>query len=120
MEEFDLFKSDKMTKAVESIAEAVVITDPGGNITYVNPAFETITGYSSDDALGKNPRILKSGQNPPDRKLRKSLEEASLSNQSLGWGRLLRSPSRSNDRKFSDVFMGKDKNERINSGEIGE
>jgi len=66
MEEFDLFKSDKMTKAVESIAEAVIITDPGGNITYVNPAFETITGYSSDDALGKNPRILKSGQNPPE------------------------------------------------------
>jgi len=66
MEEFDLFKSDKLTKAVESMAEGVVITDPGGNITYVNPAFESITGYSSEEALGKNPRILKSGLNPPE------------------------------------------------------
>ncbi len=66
MEEFDLFKSDKMSKAVESLAEAVIITDPGGNITYVNPAFETITGFTSEEALGKNPRILKSGQNPPE------------------------------------------------------
>lgn len=66
MEEFDLFKSDKMSKAVESLAEAVIITDPGGNITYVNPAFETITGFTPEEALGKNPRILKSGQNPPE------------------------------------------------------
>ena len=38
MEEFDLFKSDKMTKAVESIAEAVVITDPGGSIRHLKPS----------------------------------------------------------------------------------
>jgi PAS domain S-box-containing protein len=67
MEEFDLFKSEKLSKAVQALAEAVIITDPGGNITYVNPAFEAITGYSSEEALGKNPRILKSGQNPPER-----------------------------------------------------
>lgn len=67
VEELDLFKSEKLTKAVEALAEAVIITDPGGTITYVNPAFEKITGYSSGEALGKNPRILKSGQNPPER-----------------------------------------------------
>ncbi|GJL79239.1 MAG: hypothetical protein NPINA01_22280 [Nitrospinaceae bacterium] len=66
MEEFDLFKSEKLSRAVEALAEAVFITDPGGTITYVNPAFETITGYSPEEALGKNPRILKSGQNPPE------------------------------------------------------
>ncbi len=67
MGQLDLFKSEKLTKAVESLAEAVIITDPGGTITYVNPAFEKITGFSSKEALGKNPRILKSGQNPPER-----------------------------------------------------
>jgi len=67
MEEFDLFKSEKLSRAVEALAEAVIITDPGGTITYVNPAFATITGYSPEEALGKNPRILKSGQNPPER-----------------------------------------------------
>jgi len=66
MEEFDLFKSDKLSRAVESLAEAVLITDPGGVITYVNPAFEEITGYSKQEALGQNPRILKSGHNPPE------------------------------------------------------
>jgi len=66
MEEFDLFRSDKLSRAVESLAEAVLITDPGGVITYVNPAFEKITGYSREEAQGQNPRILKSGQNPPE------------------------------------------------------
>jgi PAS domain S-box-containing protein len=40
----------------------VIITDKEGFIEYVNPAFETTTGYSREDALGKTPRILKSGE----------------------------------------------------------
>ena len=52
----------RLAIAVEQSAEAIVITDPQGTITYVNPAFEKITGYSRAEALGKNPRILKSGQ----------------------------------------------------------
>ncbi len=40
---------------------SIVITDTNGNIEYVNPAFERITGYSLEEAIGKNPRILKSG-----------------------------------------------------------
>lgn len=47
---------------IEQAAEIVIITDVEGTITYVNPAFESITGYSRDEAVGKNPRILKSGQ----------------------------------------------------------
>jgi len=38
-----------------------VLTDASGNITWVNAAFTTMTGYTADDALGQNPRILKSG-----------------------------------------------------------
>jgi diguanylate cyclase (GGDEF)-like protein/PAS domain S-box-containing protein len=53
---------DRLAAAVEHAVEAVVITDPGARIVYVNPAFERISGYSRSEALGANPRILKSGQ----------------------------------------------------------
>ena len=42
--------------------EAILITDPNANIIRVNQAFQDITGYSSEDVLGKNPRILSSGR----------------------------------------------------------
>lgn len=42
--------------------EAIVITDPDGNITSVNQAFSAITGYSPEEVIGKNPRLLSSGQ----------------------------------------------------------
>ena len=50
-----------LARAVESTHDAVVITDVRGNIQFVNPAFEQITGYSRAEALGYNPRLLKSG-----------------------------------------------------------
>jgi diguanylate cyclase (GGDEF)-like protein/PAS domain S-box-containing protein len=42
--------------------EAILITDPNGNIIRVNQAFHDITGYASEEVLGKNPRILSSGR----------------------------------------------------------
>ncbi|RME69430.1 MAG: PAS domain S-box protein, partial [Chloroflexi bacterium] len=48
--------------AIEQAAESVVMTDLAGSIIYVNPAFERITGYSREEAIGQNPRILKSGK----------------------------------------------------------
>ena len=48
--------------ALESAANAIMITGPEGTIEWVNPAFEALTGYSADEAIGQNPRILKSGQ----------------------------------------------------------
>jgi hypothetical protein len=50
------------TKALESTANAVVITDREGRITWVNPAFTSLTGYRADEALGQTPRLLKSGK----------------------------------------------------------
>ncbi len=47
-------------------AEAIVITDIENNIIQVNKAFTDITGYSSDEVIGKNPRILQSGQQGAD------------------------------------------------------
>lgn len=53
-------------EAVEQTAHAVYITDSDGTIEYVNPAFEEITGYSESDAIGRTPRILKSGEYGPE------------------------------------------------------
>ena len=47
--------------AVEQAGDGIVVTDPNGTIQYVNPAFSVMTGYSSAEVLGRNPRILKSG-----------------------------------------------------------
>ena len=52
----------KLSQAVEQAGESVVITDREGIIEYVNPAFTKITGYTPDEAIGKTPRILKSGR----------------------------------------------------------
>ena len=50
--------------ALEAAANAIVITDFHGTIQWVNHAFTTLTGYSAEEALGKNPRLLKSGKQP--------------------------------------------------------
>lgn len=47
--------------AVQVAGHAIYMTDPAGVITYVNPEFERATGFSPAEALGKTPRILKSG-----------------------------------------------------------
>jgi PAS domain S-box-containing protein len=52
-----------LVEAVEQAADGIVITDTSGKITYVNPAFTALTGYSREEAMGKNPRLLKSGRN---------------------------------------------------------
>lgn len=56
----------KLTGAVEQSPDTVVITDRNGNIEYVNPAFEALTGYKREEACGKTPRILKSGEQGPE------------------------------------------------------
>jgi PAS domain S-box-containing protein len=50
----------------DSSAEAIIITDLNANIISVNAAFSHITGYSPEEVLGKNPRILSSGQQSRD------------------------------------------------------
>ncbi|NBB90586.1 MAG: PAS domain S-box protein [Spirochaetes bacterium] len=56
----------RLHKAVEEAGHAVYITDVNGTINYVNPAFERITGYSREEAIGGNPRLVKSGRMPDD------------------------------------------------------
>jgi two-component system cell cycle sensor histidine kinase/response regulator CckA len=52
----------RLATAVEQAAESIVITDTDGTIQYVNPAFERTTGYTRDETIGQNSRLLKSGK----------------------------------------------------------
>jgi len=55
-----------LSSAVEQSPSLVMVTDPAGAIQYVNPKFTAVTGYTLDEVRGQNPRILKSGDTPPD------------------------------------------------------
>jgi len=61
-------QNDLFNTLVNNIDSGVVVTDPhvdGNPIIYINPAFTTITGYSSDEIIGKNPRLLQGDDADP-------------------------------------------------------
>lgn len=53
---------ERLAAAINQAGETIIITNAGGTIQYVNPSFETITGYTCAETIGKNPRFLQSGQ----------------------------------------------------------
>jgi PAS domain S-box-containing protein len=53
-----------LVAAVEQTADGIVIADTDGKIQYVNPAFTAMTGYTSEEAAGQYPQILKSDREP--------------------------------------------------------
>lgn len=55
---------NRLVAAIEQTHDTVVITDTAGKILYVNPAFTESSGYSRKEAVGRNPRVLKSGRHP--------------------------------------------------------
>ena len=54
----------KLSQATENSPASVVVTDKNGTIEYVNPTFSEVTGYSAEEAIGQNPKVLKSGNLP--------------------------------------------------------
>jgi len=52
----------RLSQVVEQAEESVVITNLAGTIEYVNPAFEKVSGYTKEELIGQNPRIVKSGK----------------------------------------------------------
>jgi len=69
-------ESQQFKLGIENSGDAIFATDTNGTITYANPAFEKVYGYSSAEVIGKNPRIIKSGL-------------LSLENYEAFWGALL-------------------------------
>jgi len=62
----ETLRLQQLSQAVENMNESVIITDADGVIEYVNNAFTRISGYSPEEAIGQNPRLLKSGEHPPE------------------------------------------------------
>ncbi len=65
--------------AVDNMDEGLMVTDVNGTILFVNPGFTKMTGYSEEEAIGQNPRILKSGKQ--DRKFYENMWNTILSGQ---------------------------------------
>lgn len=53
---------ERFQRAIETAGHAIFLTDATGEITYVNPAFEEITGYGREEAVGETPQLLKSNE----------------------------------------------------------
>lgn len=66
-----------LAKAIEHAAEAIVVSDLEGTIEYVNPAFETMTGYTPEEAVGQSTDIVKSDAYD-DQEIRRSVEEGNV------------------------------------------
>jgi diguanylate cyclase (GGDEF)-like protein/PAS domain S-box-containing protein len=66
----DSEEADRILQIVAAVFSGmvggIVVTDPDGTIKMVNPAFTAITGYSADEAIGQNPRILRSDRQGPE------------------------------------------------------
>lgn len=84
----------KKSLAIEQSPVSIIITDINGNIEYVNPMFTKVTGYSLDEVINKNPRILKSG------------EHSSSFYKNL-WSKIL------NRQSWNGIFKNKTKDGRI-------
>ncbi len=59
-------KINRFRQVIDSAFDVIVVTDADGYITYVNPAFETVTGYSREGVIGKKTNILKSDYHDED------------------------------------------------------
>ncbi|MFN8624155.1 MAG: EAL domain-containing protein [Chloroflexota bacterium] len=56
---------ERLATAIEQSGDSVLITDLQARLVYVNSAFTRQTGYAPEEAIGRNPRFLKSGEHPP-------------------------------------------------------
>ncbi|MCC7000130.1 MAG: PAS domain S-box protein [Deltaproteobacteria bacterium] len=82
----DSAERERLLAAIDQVGESVMITNLDGSIAYVNPAFETVSGFTRAEVVGENPRVLKSGVQ--DREVYRDLWQTIMSGQT--WqGRLV-------------------------------
>ena len=119
-----LGKLNIVQSAVDNMAEGLVVTDINGTILFVNPGFTKMTGYSEEEAIGKNPRILKSGKQ--DRKFYENMWNTILSGRiwkgslinrrkdgTLYWEEMTIVPVKDNEGKITNfVAVKRDVSER--------
>ncbi|MDH3975544.1 MAG: EAL domain-containing protein, partial [Deltaproteobacteria bacterium] len=122
----------KLSATIEHSINIVLITDVNGNIEYVNKTFEEITGYSRNEAIGQNPRILSSGESNEtvyeelwDAILRGNVWEGELKNRRKNgqyfWVRSLISPIKDESGKITHFLaIQADITDRIQSQEMVE
>jgi len=122
---------NKLSQAIEQSPVSVMITDLQGRIEYVNPQLCKVTGYTEEELIGQNPRILKSGHTPPIQF--KNMWNAITAGQSwsgelynkkkngdLFWENITISPIKNKDNKSThylaikeDISLRKDYEERL-------
>lgn len=103
-------KINKLSLAVEQNPASIVITDKNGNIEYINPIFSKVTGYTLEEAIGKNPRILKSGVTPEP--VYKELWETIQSGNN--WNGVLCNKKKNGDLYWESVLISPILNEKGN------
>ena len=101
----------KLSQAVDQSSVCMIITDPEGNIEYVNPFFTKITGYSFEEVRGKNPKFLQSGHQ--DEKFYKELWNTILSGKV--WQGEFRNKKKNGELYWENAIITPVKNEK---GEI--
>ncbi|NOR42291.1 MAG: EAL domain-containing protein, partial [Gammaproteobacteria bacterium] len=102
---------NKLSQAIEQSPVSVMITDLDGRIEYVNPQLCKITGYTEEDLLGQNPRILKSGHTPEVQF--KNMWNAIVSGQS--WSGELYNKKKNGDLFWENVTVSPIKNQENQS-----
>ena len=98
----------KLSTAIEQSINIIFITDPKGIIDYVNPMFEQITGWSKEEAVGRNPRILASGETP------RSQYEELWSNITSGrpWRYVFKNKKKNGQHYWANAIISPIKNEK--------
>ncbi|MDH4101319.1 MAG: EAL domain-containing protein, partial [Nitrospirota bacterium] len=101
----------KFMAGIEHSVNVIIVTDTRGVIEYVNPVFERVTGWKREEALGRTPALLASGETPPD--VYKNLWETILSGQT--WRGMLRNRRRNGEIYWGEIVISPitDENGRI-------
>jgi len=113
------FELKKLSTAVEQSTNTIVITNTKGNITYTNPKFTEVTGYLAEEVLGRNPRVLNSGEQPKAyyAEMWKTIAAGKIwagkfknkaKNGDLFWEQVTISPIRNKNREITNYLAVKD------------